>query len=71
MIPAFLRIRSMGVSISDVRPELTFLIIQMIIYFLMASVTYKISVIRQERLHKARIAAQKGDSAQLIMSEEE
>jgi len=71
MIPAFLRIRSMGVSINDVRPELTFLILQMIVYFLLASATYKISVIRQERLHKARIAAQKGDAAQLIMNEEE
>ncbi|HEY3390134.1 MAG TPA: ABC transporter permease [Prolixibacteraceae bacterium] len=58
MIPAFLRIRTMGVSIIDVRPELAFLMIQMIVYFLLAAFTYKISVIRQERLHRARIAAQ-------------
>jgi len=57
MIPAFLRVRTMGVPISDVRPELQFLIIQMIVYFLLATVAYKISVIRQERLHRARLAA--------------
>ena len=56
MIPAFLRIRTMGVSISDVRPELLFLVIQMIVYFIMASVAYKINVIRQERLHRKYLA---------------
>ena len=56
MIPAFLRIRTMGVSISDVRPELLFLVIQMIVYFIMASVAYKINVIRQERLHRKHLA---------------
>jgi ABC-2 type transport system permease protein len=54
MIPAFLRIRTMGVSISDVRPEFLFLMAQMIIYFLLASFAYKITVIRQERLHRKR-----------------
>ncbi len=49
MIPAYLRIRTMGVSIIDVRPELLFLMCQMIIYFLIASMAYKISVIRQHR----------------------
>ena len=49
MIPAFLRIRTMGVSIGDVRSELLFLIVQMILYFLLAAVSYKISVIRQVR----------------------
>ena len=57
MIPAFLRIRSMGVSIGDVRPELHFLLIQMIVYFVLAAFSYKISVIRQERLHLKQIAA--------------
>ena len=63
MIPAFLRIRSMGVSINDVRPELLFLLIQMSVYFVMAAFTYKISVIRQEHLHRARLAAQENDEA--------
>jgi ABC-2 type transport system permease protein len=71
MIPAFLRIRSMGVSINDVRPELAFLMVQMIVYFLLASATYKISVIRQERLHMARIAAHESEASKLIISEDE
>ncbi|NEW81352.1 MAG: ABC transporter permease [Mariniphaga sp.] len=71
MIPAFLRIRSMGVSINDVRPELTFLLIQMIVYFLLACIGYKIAVVRQERLHQARIAAQENETAQMIIDEEE
>jgi len=58
MIPAFLRIRSMGVPVTDVKPELLFLLAQMIVYFVMAAVTYKITVIRQERLHRARMAVQ-------------
>ncbi len=49
MIPAYLRIRTMGVSIHQVRPELLFLVGQMIVYFILASISYKISVIRQER----------------------
>ena len=65
MIPAFMRIRTMGVSISDVRPELFFLLAQMIVYFILASVAYKISVIRQERLHRARIAVQEDEATQL------
>ncbi len=55
MIPAFLRIRTMGVSINDVRPELIFLMVQMVIYFLLAVLSYKISVVRQEHKHQARI----------------
>jgi len=58
MIPAFLRIRSMGVPVTDVKPELLFLLAQMIVYFVMAAVTYKITVIRQERKHRARMAVQ-------------
>ena len=56
MIPAFLRIRTMGVSINEVRPELLFLVLQMVVYFILASVCYKISVIRQARLHHTHIA---------------
>jgi len=56
MIPAFLRIRTMGVSISDVRPEFLFLMAQMILYFLLASFAYKINVVRQERLHRKHFA---------------
>ena len=62
MIPAFLRIRSMGVSIFDVRPELIFLVVQMIVYFLMAAFAYKITVIRQERLRLHRIATPEDES---------
>lgn len=56
MIPAFLRIRSMGVSIFDVRSELILLVIQMIVYFIMAAFAYKITVLRQEQLHHNRKA---------------
>lgn len=41
MIPAFLRIRTMGVSIDAVRPELLFLTGQMIVYFIAAAISYK------------------------------
>jgi len=70
MIPAFLRIRSMGVSINDVRPELTFLMIQMIVYFLLACIGYKIAVIRQERLHQARIATHEKQVLHLTIKDE-
>ena len=70
MIPAFLRIRSMGVPVTDVKPELLFLLVQMIVYFVMAAVTYKITVIRQDRLHHARIAAQADNAGHLIINDE-
>lgn len=54
MIPAFLRIRSMGVSIQDVSYELTFLLIQMIVYFLLAALVYKITMIRQYKKQRAK-----------------
>ncbi|MDA3779588.1 MAG: ABC transporter permease [Bacteroidales bacterium] len=41
MVPAFIRIRTMGVAIQDVRFELIFLIVQMIAYYLLASLSYK------------------------------
>ena len=56
MIPAFLRIRTMGVSINEVRPELLFMVCQMILYFVLAAVTYKISVLQQVRTHNKRAA---------------
>ena len=56
MIPAFMRIRTMGVSISDVRPELIFMMYQMVFYFILAAVGYKISVIRQVKHHNIRMA---------------
>jgi ABC-2 type transport system permease protein len=54
MIPAFLRIRTMGVPLNQVKPELLFMLVQMIVYFLLAAVTYKISVIRQENKMRGR-----------------
>jgi ABC-2 type transport system permease protein len=52
MIPAYLRIRTMGVSISDVRNELLFMLIQMIAYFLLAALSFRFAVIRQARKMK-------------------
>ena len=54
MIPAYLRIRTMGVSINAVRPELIWLLLQMGVYFILASVGYRISVIRQHRKIRGR-----------------
>jgi ABC-2 type transport system permease protein len=52
MIPAYLRIRTMGVSLADVRPELLFMIIQMMVYFLIAAISFKLSVIKQAKKFK-------------------
>jgi len=41
MVPAYLRIRTMGVELQDVRFELIFLIIQMVIYYLLACISFK------------------------------
>lgn len=41
MIPAYLRIRTMGVQLSDVKTELLFLIGQMLVYFILACISYK------------------------------
>jgi ABC-2 type transport system permease protein len=49
MIPSYLRIRTMGVSIADVSSELLFMLVQMIIYFVLAVLSFKFSVIRQEK----------------------
>jgi ABC-2 type transport system permease protein len=47
MIPAFLRIRTMGGTLSDVRPELLFLTGQMVCYGLLAMLSYKIYLHRK------------------------
>lgn len=60
MIPAYLRIRTMGVTIADVRTEMIFMLVQMIIYFLLAAVSFKFSVIRQER--KLKISDKPADA---------
>lgn len=41
MVPAYLRIRTMGVEIQDIRFELIFLIAQMVIYYLLACFSFK------------------------------
>ena len=47
VIPAFLRIRTMGGTLRDVRPELFFLIGQMVLYGMLAMVSYKIFLHRK------------------------
>jgi ABC-2 type transport system permease protein len=54
MIPAYLRIRTMGASVDAVKPELLHLLIQMVVYYLLAAVMYKISVKRQEKKIRGR-----------------
>ena len=41
MVPAFLRIRTMGVAIQDVKFELLFLIVQCVIYYLLACLSFR------------------------------
>ena len=47
MIPAFLRIRTMGGTLSDVKPELLFMLGQMVVYGLLAMISYKIFLHRR------------------------
>jgi len=47
MIPAFLRIRTMGGTLSDVRPEFIFLMSQMVVYGLLTMVSYTIFLRRK------------------------
>ncbi len=54
MIPAYMRIKTMGVALPDVHSELLFILVQMITYFLLAAMSYKYSVIKQE--NKIRIS---------------
>ena len=42
MIPAFLRIRTMGGTLIDVRPELLFMTAQMVIYGVIAALSYRL-----------------------------
>ena len=48
MAPAYLRLRTMGVELSDVLSELTFLIVQMVIYFFIAGAAYKLAINKQK-----------------------
>lgn len=41
MVPAYLRLRTMGVDISDIRFEFIFLTIQMIFYYFLACISFK------------------------------
>jgi ABC-2 type transport system permease protein len=45
-IPAYLKIRTAGASIADIRPELIMLYVQAIIYFILAVVSYKFAIQR-------------------------
>jgi ABC-2 type transport system permease protein len=47
MIPAFLRIRTMGGTIADIRPEIIFLLGQMVVYGLLAILSYRIYIRRK------------------------
>jgi len=47
MVPAYLRLRTMGVELSDVRSELIFLMVQMVIYFFIAAGAYKYAIKKQ------------------------
>ncbi len=69
MIPAFLRIRSMGVSIREVAPELLFLLIQMFVYFILAVFTYRIAIIRQDRLHPLQVTPLNEEAEILVNGE--
>lgn len=43
-IPAFIRIRTMGVDLVDIKPELTALFIQTLVYYLIAGFSFKIAL---------------------------
>lgn len=47
MVPAFLRMRTMGASLSDIRPELIFLLVQMVVYAALAVMSYRIYIRRK------------------------
>ena len=49
MIPAFLRIRTMGGTLRDVRPEFLFLMGQMVVYGLLATYSYKVFLHRRSK----------------------
>jgi hypothetical protein len=47
MIPAFLRIRTMGGTLTDVRPEFLFMLGQMVVYGILAMISYKVFLHRR------------------------
>ncbi|MEI7421927.1 MAG: ABC transporter permease [Prolixibacteraceae bacterium] len=47
MIPAFLRIRTMGGTLTDVRPELLFMTGQMVVYGVIATLFYRLLPVRK------------------------
>jgi ABC-2 type transport system permease protein len=55
-VPAYLRMRTMGASIISVRPELVILLIQMVIYFAIACIAYKIMI---KRIGRSRAIVEK------------
>lgn len=48
-VPAYLRLRTMGVALSDIRSEWLFLFFQMLVYFFLAAAAYKFAVRRQAK----------------------
>ncbi len=54
MVPAYLRLRTMGVSLADVRPELWALFVQTILYLSLAVLFYKIMKHRQQRGNESK-----------------
>jgi ABC-2 type transport system permease protein len=54
MVPAFVRMRIMGVSLNDVSSEGLFLLGQMVIYFALANISYKVMVRKISR-HRAPV----------------
>jgi ABC-2 type transport system permease protein len=50
MVPAFLRVRTMGVSLADVKPEFMFLTFQMVGYFLLACGGFWLAMKKKEKL---------------------
>jgi ABC-2 type transport system permease protein len=49
MIPAFLRIRTMGGTLSNVRPEFLFMVGQMLLYGLLTMYSYKLFLHRRSK----------------------
>jgi ABC-2 type transport system permease protein len=47
LAPAYLRLRTMGVELLDIRSEIVFLLIQMVVYFFLAAAAYKFAIKKQ------------------------
>ena len=41
MVPAYIRLRTMGVGLEDIKPELLFTIVQMFVYYILACISFK------------------------------